>query len=83
MINQESIEEILENIANIEEIKIEDCVIYNEYSVIVLYKDGSDIIECENSEEANALYDSLTNKLNQHKKANNLELNNEEDLLSK
>ena len=76
MISQEVIDEILQNILEIEEIKIEDCAIYNEYSVIVLYKEGSDIIECENSEEANSLFDFLTIKLNQYK-----EINNKEDCL--
>jgi len=70
MINQEVILEMLNNISNIEEIKIEDSVIYNEYSVIVLYKNNSDILVCENSDEANFLFNYLTDKLNQYKTAN-------------
>lgn len=60
------IQNVLKNISKVENIKLEDCSIYNEYSVIVLYKDGSDIIICDDSKEANKLYAYLMKNLNDY-----------------
>lgn len=65
------IKKVLDNISKVENIKLEDCSIYNEYSVIVLYKDSSDIIICNDSKEANKLYDYLINSLNDYQSLHN------------
>lgn len=48
--------------------------IYQEYSIIVLYKNNSEIIVCESSEEANKLYSYLMKKLNINKQNTNNDL---------
>lgn len=64
------IQNVLENISKVENIKLEDCSIYNEYSVIVLYKDSSDIIICNDSKEANKIYAYLRKSLNDYQLLN-------------
>lgn len=71
MIYQEQIKKVLNNLSNIKEIKLEDCKIYNEYSVIVLRQNDSDVIICDNSEDANRIYNFLTEKFNKYKSRNN------------
>lgn len=71
---QKQIESVLKNIKNIQDVKLEDCKIYQEYSVIVLYKNNSEIIVCESSEEANKLYSYLMKKLNINKQNTNNDL---------
>lgn len=65
--NESKINSVLTNIQNVEEIKLEDCKIYNEYSVIVLYKNDSDILFCDDSEEANDIYNRLMSAFNDYK----------------
>lgn len=67
---KDKIEKVLSNLGNVQSIKLEDCEAYNEYSVVVLYENGSDIIICENSKEANKLYYYLNEKLNEIKQEN-------------
>lgn len=71
---QKQIESVLNNMENVQTIKLEDCKIYQEYSVIVLYKNNSEIIVCESSEEANKLYAYLMKKLNINKQKTNNDL---------
>lgn len=65
--NESKINSVLINIKDVEEIKLEDCKVYDEYSVIVLYKNDSDIILCDDSEEANNIYNRLMSALNAYK----------------
>ena len=65
--NESKINSVLTNIKDVEEIKLEDCKVYDEYSVIVLYKNDSDIILCDDSEEANNIYNRLLSALNDYK----------------
>lgn len=74
MTNQEKIDRVLKNLSNIVEIKIEDCEVYNEYSVIVLYEQGSDIIVCNDTKQVNNLYNYLTERFNEYKSENNQQL---------
>lgn len=71
---QKQIESVLKNIKNIQDVKLEDCKIYQEYSVIVLYKNNSEIIVCESSEEANKLYAYLMKNININKQNTNNDL---------
>ena len=51
------------NVANIEDIKLEDVEAYEEYSVIILYKGKqSDIISCDNGYDANIYYTYLSRR---------------------
>ncbi len=64
MVDINRIEKVAKNISNIKEIKLEDCEVYYEFSVIVFYKDGKkDIIICDTSEEANFIYNCLKEKV--------------------
>lgn len=74
MTNQEKIDRVLKNLSNIVEIKIEDCEVYNEYSVIVLYEQGSDIIVCNDTKQVNNLYNYLTKRFNEFQSENNQQL---------
>ncbi len=74
MTNQEKIDRVLKNLSNIVEIKIEDCEVYNEYSVIILYEQGSDIIVCNDTKQVNNLYNYLTKRFNEFKSENNQQL---------
>jgi len=74
MTNQEKIDRVLKNLSNIVEIKIEDCEVYNEYSVIVLYEHGSDIIVCSDTKQVNNLYNYLTERFNEYQSENNQQL---------
>ncbi|MBR2969758.1 MAG: hypothetical protein IKC49_01750 [Clostridia bacterium] len=74
MTNQEKIDRVLKNLSNIVEIKIEDCEVYNEYSVIVLYEQGSDIIVCSDTKQVNNLYNYLTKRFNEFQSENNQQL---------
>ncbi len=65
--NESKINSVLTNIKDVEEIKLEDCKVYDEYSVIVLYKNDSDIILCDDSEEANNIYNRLMSAFNDYK----------------
>lgn len=65
--NESRINSVLTNIKDVEEIKLEDCKVYDEYSVIVLYKNDSDIILCDDSEEANNIYNRLMSAFNDYK----------------
>ena len=65
---------MLKNLSNIVEIKIEDCEVYNEYSVIVLYEQGSDIIVCSDTKQVNNLYNYLTKRFNEFQSENNQQL---------
>lgn len=64
---QKQIKKVLNNLENVMAIKLEDVKIYNEYSVIVLYQNDSDIIICDNSEDAKNIYNFLTEKFNKYK----------------
>lgn len=56
------------NVANIEDIKLEDFEAYEEYSVIVLYKGKqSDIISCDNGYDANIYYGYLSGRWKEFK----------------
>ena len=70
--NREKIELAYKNIEKIQEIKLEDCDIYNEYSVIVIYEHHSDIIICENSGNANVLYGYLSAAFQDYKNNNRI-----------
>lgn len=62
---------ILNKLPNIEEIKLEDCDIYQEYAVVVLYKgNDSDIIICDNGYDAKILYGYLTERLEEFQAQN-------------
>lgn len=63
------IKKALDNISKVENVKLENCDIYKEYSVVVLYKDDSDIIICEDSKEANTIYSILSKQLSAYKVA--------------
>ena len=65
--NESKINSVLTNIKDVEEIKLEDCKVYDEYSVIVLYKNDSDIILCDDIEEANNIYNRLMSAFNDYK----------------
>lgn len=77
MSHQEQIEKVLNRSKDIKEIKLENCKIYNEYSIIVLYQNDSDIIICDNSEDVKKIYDFLTKELNKQKIKNNKATQNE------
>lgn len=64
---------ILLNLSNIEGLKLENSASVYEFSVIVLYKDDSDIIICENSKELNIIYEFINEKLEESK---HIDLNN-------
>lgn len=70
MMYREQIKKVLSDLSDVKEIKLEDCKIYNEYSVIVLRKNDSDVIICDNSEDANRIYNFLTEKFNKYKSSN-------------
>ena len=52
LLQKNTVKKVINNLSKVVEIKLEDSEVYNEYSVIVLYKNGSDIIVCENRKEA-------------------------------
>lgn len=58
------IERAIKNLSNIVDIKLEKCDVCKEYSVIVLYKDDSDIIICDSGRDAETLYRLLTQRVN-------------------
>lgn len=60
---REQLKEVFRNFQHVVDIKLEDCKILNEYSVIVLYENDSDILICENSAQANLIYEFLINEL--------------------
>jgi len=63
---------MLENYENVEKIKLIDCPMYEEYSVIVLFKDGKTrVIDLDTSEEAIELYQMYMQEFNEFKKQNN------------
>lgn len=68
---KDRVKNVLKNLPRIVEIKLEDCKVYDEYSVIVLYDEDSDIISCNSSDEANAVYNYLTEKFNNFKSQKN------------
>ncbi len=71
MTRKEQLKKVLRNLESIEEIKLEDCKIYNEYSVVVLYQNDSDIIICNDSSDANMIYGYLTKELYKYKSNHN------------
>lgn len=77
MSHQEQIEKVLNRSKDIKEIKLENCEIYNEYSIVVLYQNDSDIIICDNSEDVKKTYVFLTKELNKQKIKNNKATQNE------
>ncbi len=71
---KKQLSKILNNLSNVQQIKLEDSKVYSEYSVIIISQHYSDIIICETSKQANKLYSYLTEKLNEYKqqKENNV-----------
>lgn len=65
---------ILKTLPNIKDIKLEDCKVYNEFTVVVLYDKDSELISCNTSEEANTIYNFLQSKIKE------LQIKNENDL---
>lgn len=65
---------ILKTLPDIKDIKLEDCKVYNEFTVVVLYDNDSELITCDTSEEAHAIYNFLQSKIRelQVKKENSL-----------
>lgn len=60
------------NFEDVEKIKLIDCPMYNEYSVIILFKNGNTFIkDLDTSEEAETLYNQLNAKLKEYKKSQN------------
>lgn len=64
MTYRDQLEQIIRNLPYIMDIKLEDCKPLNEYSVVVLYENDSDIIICENSAQANLIYKFLVDEVN-------------------
>lgn len=79
MINRERLKEIFRNFQHIVDIKIENCKIYNEYSVIVLYENDSDVLICESSTQANLLYEFLIDELNKFNSNKKIFIDDEAD----
>lgn len=79
MTNRERLKEIFRNFQHIVDIKIEDCKIYNEYSVIVLYENDSDVLICESSTQANLLYEFLIDELNKFNSNKEIFIDDEAD----
>lgn len=69
---QKQIKRVLSRLEDVEEIKLEDCKVYNEFSVVVLYPNDSDIIICDNSKDANRIYSLLTEEHNRYKSSRQL-----------
>ncbi len=60
------------NFEEVEKIKLIDCPMYNEFSVIILLKNGKTIIkDLDTSEEAEDLYNKLQTQLKEYKKSQN------------
>lgn len=79
MTYKEQLKEIYKNLQYIVDIKLEDCKVLNEYSVIVLYENDSDIIICENSAQANLIYKFLVNELNKFNSNKEIFIDDEAD----
>ena len=66
---------MIENFEDVEKIKLIDCPMYNEFSVIILYKDGlTKIIELNSSKEAEELYYELNTQFEYYRQNNEVNL---------
>lgn len=66
-----NIKKVSKKLNKIEGIKLEISKVYNEYSVIVIYDDGSDIIICQTAKEAEKIYEKLNKKFEDFKAKHN------------
>lgn len=59
---------MVENFEDVEAIKLIDCPMYKEFSVVILFANGkTKIKELSTSKEANELYNQLMLKFDEHK----------------
>ncbi|MBR4998264.1 MAG: hypothetical protein IKY10_00135 [Clostridia bacterium] len=58
---------MIKNFEDVVRIKLIDCPMYNEYSVVILLKNGNTIIkDLDSSEEAEGLYNTLISQLKEY-----------------
>lgn len=67
MDNKQKLKKVINNLSQVESIKLVNSDVYYEYDVIVLYKNGSEVFSCESSEESTKIYNFLQNELNKIK----------------
>ena len=60
---------MIENFEEVVRIKLIHCPMYEEYGVVIVFEKGSKVIDCETSEEAQALYNRLTKQLKDFKES--------------
>jgi len=63
---------MIKNFEDVEKIKLIDCPMYDEYSVVILLKNGKTIIkDLDTSEEAIKLYNQYMKEFKEYKKSQN------------